>query len=105
MAPRKVSEDFQKSYDRAKYLKHASQNDQLDLYAFAVIAKQEKDLKTAKKPGMMDIAGKAKRKQWEKYLNQDDPLTADEAEKEYIKRINKLVEEHGLKDECPEKLK
>jgi len=76
----------------------------LDLYAFAVIAKQEKDLETTEKPGRFDFAGKAKRTRWEKYVN-EQPHTPEQAEKAYIDKINALVAENGLKDECPADLK
>jgi len=104
MAPRKCSEPFEKSYKLAKYLQKASQDDMLDLYAFAIIAKQEKDLDTTEKPGRFDFTGKAKRTRWEKYVN-EKPLKPEEAEQAYIDKINALVAENGLKDGCPADLK
>jgi len=105
MAPRKLSESFEKSYKLATYLQNASNDEMLDLYAFANIAKQDKDLATAKKPGMFDIAGKKKRERWEQYVNQDPPLKPEEAEKAYIEKVSQLVAAHGLKDTCPAELK
>jgi len=104
MAPRKCSEPFEKSYKLAKYLQKASQDDMLDLYAFAIIAKQEKDLDTTPKPGAFDFTGKAKRTRWELYVNKQ-PHTPEQAEKAYIDKINALVAENGLKDGCPADLK
>jgi len=103
MAPHKCSDEFEKSYKLAKYLQHASQEDMLDLYAWAIIAKQDKDIETTPKPNLWDMPGKAKRRQWQKYVN--EKWSAEKAETEYIAKINNLVKEHGLKDECPADLK
>lgn len=47
--------------------------------------------------------GKAKRNKWQKYV--DEGVSAADAEKAYIAKVAKLVQEHGLKDTCPAELK
>ncbi|KAF2489279.1 hypothetical protein BU16DRAFT_567460 [Lophium mytilinum] len=94
---------FEKAYKKATYLQNASNDDMLDLYAYAVIARAEKDLASTPKPGMFDLAGKAKRNKWEKYVNEG--VKPADAEKAYVAKVDELVSKHGLKDTVPAELK
>lgn len=100
---RTVSPEFTAAYDRARYIKNANNEELLNLYAYAKIAKQEEDIKTAPAPGMFDLAGKAKRKRWQQHV--DESVSPEDAEKQYIAAVAEMVGKYGLKDTCPENLK
>ncbi|OCK91387.1 uncharacterized protein K441DRAFT_574880, partial [Cenococcum geophilum 1.58] len=75
----------------------------LQLYAYAKIAKQEEDIKTASTPGIFDLTAKAKRKRWQKFVDED--ISPEDAEKQYIAAVAEMVGKYGLKADCPENLK
>ncbi|KAH8728963.1 acyl-CoA-binding protein [Phaeosphaeriaceae sp. PMI808] len=58
-----------------------SNDEQLTLYAYAKVA-QGQDHAAAKKPGMFDIAGKAKYNKWKDVV--DDGTSAQDADKKYV---------------------
>ncbi|KAF2199198.1 hypothetical protein GQ43DRAFT_442680, partial [Delitschia confertaspora ATCC 74209] len=64
------------------------------LYGYAKIADGEK-FEDAKKPGMMDLPGKAKFNRWQKF--HDENLSAADAQKKYVEAVDALVAKYGLK--------
>jgi len=100
---RTVSPEFTTAYDRAWHINTASNEEKLNLYAYAKIAKQEGDIKTAPAPGIFDLTAKAKRKRWQKFV--DENVSPEDAEKQYIAAVAEMVGKYGLKPDCPENLK
>ncbi|KAH7121231.1 acyl-CoA-binding protein [Dendryphion nanum] len=92
---RTTSDEFNKLWDELPNLKEKpTQDEQLSLYAYGKIAKGA-DFSEAKKPGMMDFAGKYKYNKWESYVKEE--ITPEVAEEEYIKLANELIERIGTK--------
>ncbi|KAF2091989.1 acyl-CoA-binding protein, partial [Saccharata proteae CBS 121410] len=69
-----------------------SNDEMLQMYALAKVAKQE-DISKASKPGMFDLAGKAKQSAWQKEV--DAGTSPEEAEKKYVELVNQLKEKYG----------
>ncbi|USP73489.1 Galactose-1-phosphate uridylyltransferase [Curvularia clavata] len=93
MVSAKYSEVYQKIRDMGDKLKAAgkqgpSNDEQLKLYAYAKVA-EGKSIDEAKQPGMFDLAGKAKHKEWKKVA--ESGITAEQAEQEYIKLAEELL--------------
>ncbi|RMZ73459.1 acyl binding [Pyrenophora seminiperda CCB06] len=58
-----------------------SNDEQLQLYGYAKIA-EGKDISAASKPGMFDLAGKAKYAKWKEFV--DAGITQKDAEDKYV---------------------
>ncbi|KAF2705656.1 acyl-binding protein family [Pleomassaria siparia CBS 279.74] len=87
-----VSAKFTQIYNETREIKSGPSNDeQLDLYAFAKIA-QGADINAAPKPGVFDLKGKATRKAWQTYV--DEGVSAQDAEARYIALGEKLIAAH-----------
>ncbi|KNG52059.1 acyl binding protein [Stemphylium lycopersici] len=87
MPSAKYTEVYQKVSEMGTKLKTAgksgpSNDEQLNLYAYAKVA-EGKDFGEAKKPGVFDLAGKAKYNKWKDVV--DAGTTQEQAEEEYIK--------------------
>ena len=96
MPSAKYNEVYQKIRDMGDKLKAAgkqgpSNDEQLKLYAYAKVA-EGKSIDEAKKPGMFDLAGKAKYNKWKEVA--DAGTTAEKAEQEYIKLAEELLAKH-----------
>jgi len=65
-----------------------SNDEQLKLYSFAKVA-EGKDFSKAEKPGMFNVAGKAKYNKWKEQV--DAGLSQKDAEAKYIELGNELV--------------
>ncbi|GAB0100887.1 acyl-CoA-binding protein [Sergentomyia squamirostris] len=86
-----LKEDFDKAAEDVKKLKASPSNeDLLELYALFKQASVG-DCNTAK-PGMLDFKGKAKWEAW----NAKQGVGTDDAMKQYIEKVTKLIEEIGL---------
>ncbi|EOA83934.1 hypothetical protein ACJQWK_01273 [Exserohilum turcicum] len=68
-----------------------SNDEQLQLYAYAKVA-EGKDFGEAKKPGMFDLAGKAKYNKWKEVV--DAGTTQQQAEEKYIEVGEQILAKH-----------
>ncbi|CAI9635948.1 acyl binding protein [Alternaria burnsii] len=92
----KYTETYQKVSAMGEKLKAAgkqgpSNDEQLKLYAYAKVA-EGKDINDAKKPGMFDLAGKAKYNKWKEVV--DAGTTQKQAEDEYVKTAEEILAKH-----------
>ncbi|KAG9231407.1 acyl-CoA-binding protein [Amylocarpus encephaloides] len=88
--------------DSKKLTSKPSDKDLLELYALFKVAHGE-DIEAAPKPGMFDLAGKAKKNAWAAKV--DAGLTVDQAKEQYVALVEKLKESCGYDaDKVPEKV-
>ncbi|CAN9082378.1 unnamed protein product [Alternaria alternata] len=92
----KYTQTYQKVSAMGEKLKAAgkqgpSNDEQLKLYAYAKVA-EGKDINDAKKPGMFDLAGKAKYNKWKEVV--DAGTTQKQAEDEYVKAAEEILAKH-----------
>ncbi|KAJ4360418.1 uncharacterized protein N0V89_000980 [Didymosphaeria variabile] len=86
------SAKFNEVYQKTREIKSGPSNDDLlNLYAYAKIAQGE-NIEKAPKPGMMDFTGKAKRKRWQEVV--DAGTSQADAEKKYIELGESLIKTH-----------
>ncbi|KAF2242998.1 hypothetical protein BU26DRAFT_570409 [Trematosphaeria pertusa] len=86
------SAKFNEVYQKTREIKTGPSNDeQLNLYAYAKVAQGE-DISKAPKVGMMDFTGKAKRKRWQEIVDQG--VSTEDAEKKYIELGESLISKH-----------
>ncbi|KAF1980172.1 hypothetical protein BU23DRAFT_522126 [Bimuria novae-zelandiae CBS 107.79] len=86
------SAKFNEVYAKTREIKSGPSNDDLlNLYAYAKVAQGE-DIEKAAKPGMMDFTGKAKRKRWQEVV--DAGTSQEDAEKKYIELGESLIQTH-----------
>ncbi|KAF2877504.1 acyl-CoA-binding protein [Massariosphaeria phaeospora] len=71
--------------------KGPTNDEQLDLYAWAKVAKGE-DISAAKVPGMFDLKSKATKKRWQEVV--DAGVTQKDAEQKYIALGEQLCKTH-----------
>ncbi|XP_055843853.1 acyl-CoA-binding protein [Episyrphus balteatus] len=87
-----TKEQFDKAAEDVKNLKTApADNDLLELYGLykqATVGDCNTD-----KPGFLDFKGKAKWEAWNKLKGK----SSDDAQKEYVDKVNALVESIGMK--------
>ncbi|KAF2637518.1 hypothetical protein P280DRAFT_107623 [Massarina eburnea CBS 473.64] len=87
------SAKFDEVYKKTRDIKSGPSNDDLlNLYAYAKVAQGE-DIEKAAKPGMMDFTGKAKRKRWQEVV--DAGTSKSDAEKKYIELGEGLISKHS----------
>ncbi|KAL1626281.1 hypothetical protein SLS56_006947 [Neofusicoccum ribis] len=87
-----AEEDFKKAFEDVKKLKSTpTQPQQLELYAYAKIAKGENI--EDKKPGMFDVKGKTMKNAWQKKL--DEGITTEKAKELYVSLVEKLQKDLG----------
>ncbi|UPX20933.1 uncharacterized protein EKO05_0011143 [Ascochyta rabiei] len=96
MPSAKYTETYQKVSKMGEKLKAAgkqgpSNDEQLNLYAYAKVA-EGKDFSKAEKPGMFNLAGKAKYNKWQEQVNAG--LSQKDAEDKYIALGNELLKKH-----------
>ncbi|KAJ4363140.1 hypothetical protein N0V83_010260 [Neocucurbitaria cava] len=92
----KYTETYKKVSAMGEKLKAAGKqgptnDEQLQLYAYAKVA-EGKDFSKAEKPGMFNLAGKAKYNKWQEAVN--DGLTQKEAEAKYVALGQELLAKH-----------
>jgi len=78
--------------DSKKLTAKPSNDELLSLYGLFKVASGD-DIATAPQPGTFDLKGKAKKRSWQKYV--DEGLTADEAKEKYVKLVEELKEKYG----------
>lgn len=96
MPSAEYTEVYQKIRQMGEKLKAAgkqgpSNDEQLCLYAYAKVA-EGKDFSQAEKPGMFNLAGKAKYNKWQEVVN--DGLSQKDAEAKYIALAKELLQKH-----------
>lgn len=96
MPSAKYTETYKKVSAMGEKLKAAGKqgptnDEQLHLYAYAKVA-EGKDFSAAKKPGMFDLAGKAKYNKWKEVV--DAETSAQEAEDKYVELGEQLLAKH-----------
>ncbi len=85
-----IENDFQKSSEEVKNLKKRPTNDELlELYA---LFKQAKDGDVSgKRPGMLDLKGRAKFDTWTKFKG----MNSQEAMEKYISLVDRLKQQYS----------
>ncbi|KAF2395730.1 hypothetical protein EJ06DRAFT_517461 [Trichodelitschia bisporula] len=84
---------FEEAAASARNLKHASNDELLELYSYFKIGNGEDISKS--NPGTFDLAGKAKKRAWQKKL--DEGVTKEQARQKYVATFERLKAEPGLK--------
>ncbi|KAK8244542.1 diazepam-binding inhibitor [Phyllosticta capitalensis] len=92
--PRQTGTEFRNAFQTAGKLKDASQDEQLQLYAYAKIARGF-NVKDAPNPGFTEFAKKAMKRKWQEET--DKGTTPEEAEKKYVELFTELKNKNGLK--------
>ncbi|KAF2836071.1 diazepam-binding inhibitor [Patellaria atrata CBS 101060] len=86
--------DYDTAVKESRQLTAKPTNDELlELYSLFKVGNAE-DRDKAPKPGMFDMAGKAKLKSWDKLL--EEGITATQAKERYVKLVNALKEKYGF---------
>ncbi|EPE33078.1 Acyl-CoA binding protein [Glarea lozoyensis ATCC 20868] len=78
--------------DSKKLTSKPGNDELLELYGLYKVATGE-DIAKAEAPGMFDLKGKAKKKSWQKYV--DEGLSQDAAKEQYVKLVGTLKEKYG----------
>lgn len=66
----------------------------LQLYSLYKQGTQDPPLASSPAPGMFDLAGKAKRKAWQKVV--DEGVTPEQAQEKYVAVVGALKEKYGF---------
>ncbi|RDW91986.1 acyl CoA binding protein [Coleophoma crateriformis] len=86
--------------DSKKLTSKPGNDDLLELYGLYKVATGE-DITTSEQPGTFDLKGKAKKRSWQKIV--DEGITSDEAKTRYVAKIAALKESCGYDaDKAPE---
>ncbi|KAL1586207.1 hypothetical protein WHR41_05443 [Cladosporium halotolerans] len=86
--PAAQSAEFKKAVEDSRSLTKKPSNDELlEIYALFKQGTQEVKYEDAPKPGMFDMAGKAKYNEWAKVKD----MKPEEAQKKYVEAVKKLV--------------
>jgi len=89
-----LSPEFQQAVNDSKKLTAKPSNDDLlQLYALYKQALQDPPIEKAEAPGTFDLKGKAKKRAWQKVV--DEGVTPEEAQTKYIALVEKLKETYG----------
>ncbi|KAK5005458.1 acyl-CoA-binding protein [Cryomyces antarcticus] len=93
--PAKQTPEFQKAVNESRKLKAKPSDDELlQLYALYKQGIQDPPIEQTTAPGMFELKEKAKRKAWQKVV--DDKVSPQDAQKKYIALVNSLKEKHGF---------
>ncbi|CAK4033620.1 acyl binding [Lecanosticta acicola] len=84
---KKAAEDVQKLNSKP------GTDEMLKLYGLYKVGKGE-DISTVPKPSTFDFAGKKKREEWQKTVDQG--ISAEEAQKQYVAYVGELKKKHGF---------
>ncbi|KAF1843451.1 uncharacterized protein K460DRAFT_368351 [Cucurbitaria berberidis CBS 394.84] len=92
----KYTETYKKVSTMGEKLKAAgkqgpSNDEQLNLYAYAKVA-EGKDFAAAEKPGMFNLAGKAKYNKWKEVV--EAGTSQKEAEAKYVELAEQILAKH-----------
>jgi len=78
--------------DSKKLTSKPSNDDLLQLYGLYKVATGE-DISKAENPGTFDLKGKAKKRAWQKIV--DEGLTSDEAKEKYVTLVEEMKGKYG----------
>ncbi|KAH7384820.1 putative acyl-CoA-binding protein like protein [Cadophora sp. MPI-SDFR-AT-0126] len=78
--------------DSKKLTSKPSNDDLLQLYGLFKVASGE-DITKSEQPGTFDLKGKAKKRAWQKVV--DEGLTSDEAKEKYVALVESFKEKYG----------
>jgi len=85
--------DFETAVQDSKKLTAKPSNDELlQLYALFKVGSGD-DIAESAQPGTFDLKGKAKRRAWQKIV--DEGLTVDEAQQKYVALVEELKTKYG----------
>ena len=85
-----TEEEFEQAQTRVKGLKKTPSNDEL-LELYALYKQASVGDVSGKRPGMLDLKGRAKYDAWEKRRGTD----SEQARTQYVALVEKLVASHG----------
>lgn len=86
--------------DSKKLTSKPSNDDLLELYGLYKVATGE-DISKAEIPGIFDLKGKAKKRSWQKIV--DEGLTPEQAQERYVTLVEKMKTTYGYDaDKVPE---
>lgn len=89
-----LSPEFQTAVaDSKKLTAKPSQDDLLQLYALYKQALQDPPIEKAEAPGTFDLKGKAKKRAWQKVV--DEGTTPEEAQTKYVALVESLKDKLG----------
>ncbi|KAF1982773.1 hypothetical protein K402DRAFT_424340 [Aulographum hederae CBS 113979] len=91
---RTTSAQFNDAYKVGPNLANATQEEQLKMYAYAKLAKEE----TPEKGGMFNPAAKYKYSAWEEMKKTG--VTPDAADTKYVEFVKELFKKYGLKGDA-----
>lgn len=96
------SEAFKQAVQDSRKLKaKPSQDELLLLYALFKQGTQDPPIEGAENPGTFDLKGKAKKRAWQKVV--DEGITPEEAQEKYVALVEQLKENLGFDaDKVPE---
>ncbi|EKD18638.1 acyl CoA binding protein [Drepanopeziza brunnea f. sp. 'multigermtubi' MB_m1] len=78
--------------DSKKLTSKPSNDDLLQLYGLYKVASGE-DITKSEQPGTFDLKGKAKKRAWQKIV--DEGITSDQAKEKYVELVESLKEKYG----------
>jgi len=85
---------FKTAVEESRKLKAKPSNDELlQMYAYFKQATQDPPIEKAENPGTFDLKGKAKKKAWQKIV--DEGVTPAQAETKYVELVNSLKTKYG----------
>lgn len=86
---------FQTAVKASRQLKAKPSDDELlQMYALFKQATQDPPIDKAEAPGTFDFKGKAKKRAWQKVV--DEGVKPADAEKKYVELVGKLKEKYGF---------
>jgi len=89
------SEAFKQAViDSRKLVSKPSQDELLQLYALFKQGTQDPPTESAENPGTFDLKGKAKKRAWQKVV--DEGVTPEDAQKKYVALVEELKEKLGF---------
>lgn len=96
------SPEFQKAVEDSRKLKAKPSNDELlDLYALFKQGTQDPPIEQAENPGAFDLKGKAKKRAWQKVV--DEGVTPEQAQSRYVELVERLKTTYGYdENKAPE---
>jgi len=97
-----VSAAFQTAVAQSRQLTSKPSNDDLlAMYALYKQALQDPPIEKAENPGTFDLKGKAKKRAWQKIV--DEGVTPEQAETKYIELIEAMKKQYGFdENKAPE---
>ncbi|PSS25873.1 hypothetical protein M430DRAFT_134735 [Amorphotheca resinae ATCC 22711] len=86
--------------DSKKLTSKPSNDDLLELYGLYKVATGE-DISKAENPGTFDLKGKAKKRAWQKIV--DEGISQEQAQERYVKLVEEMKTKYGYDaDKVPE---